>query len=77
VCGAEWSGFRAEHCKVCHETFTGSRAGDMHRVGDHDIRTGPGRRRCRTTAEMLERKMTRNLQGVWTSGGENPWKASA
>lgn len=55
-CGAHWSGQRMEHCPVagCHKTFSSSRAGDMHRTGDHAVTFGPDRRRCRTADEMLK-----------------------
>lgn len=46
-CGAVWSGHRAEHCTICHETFSGSTTGDAHRVGPHD-----GNRRCLTGDEL-------------------------
>lgn len=75
-CGNAWGGMRTEHCKVCHQTFTGTIAGDKHRVGDHGVFTGPGRRRCLTPVEMRERGMNLNGHGVWTSGGDNPWEAA-
>lgn len=69
-CDATWTGTRIEHCTAtgCHQTFTGSSAGDMHRVGDHGIWEGPDRRRCLTPAEMTEKGMTQNGRGQWTSG---------
>lgn len=72
-CGATWAGMRIEHCPACHETFTGTRAGDKHRTGDHAVFVGPERRRCLSPAEMTERGMVRNDRGVWTLGGVNPW----
>jgi hypothetical protein len=51
-CGAAWSGLRIEHCMSCHETFSGTSAGDLHRVGEHGVKEGPDRRRCLTVAEM-------------------------
>lgn len=30
-CGKSWGGTRAEHCTVCHETFSGATSGDKHR----------------------------------------------
>lgn len=68
-CGTSWSGMKIEHCPECHQTFTGTSAGDKHRTGDHAVSTGPDRRRCRTVEEMLEVWMTQNRRGVWTSGG--------
>jgi hypothetical protein len=59
---------RAEHCTVCHETFTGSEAGDWHRTGAHGVTTGPERRRCLTVAEMLALGMTRTAAGLWQRG---------
>jgi hypothetical protein len=63
-CGASWTGHRIEHCTVCHQTFTGTRPGDMHRAwkakGISD--------RCLTVDEMLAKGMTRNRFGHWTTG---------
>jgi hypothetical protein len=39
-------GGRHEFCNACGETFSCTKAGDMHRVGDHAQSTGPNRRRC-------------------------------
>lgn len=75
-CRKTWGGLRAEHCRVCHETFSGSSAGDKHRTGDHGVFVGPERRRCLTSDEMTERGMEQNDRGIWTTGGENPWAAS-
>lgn len=78
-CGATWSGHRIEHCPSCHETFTGTSAGDRHRVGDHALSKGPKRRRCLSVEEMSERGMTKNARGQWGNGGEMPrfWDAQA
>jgi len=67
-CGASWTGMRLEHCTVCHQTFTGTEAGDMHRTGDHALDAGPARRRCLTIAEMLDRGMVLNGAGYWMRG---------
>lgn len=75
-CGAAWSGHRIEHCTACHETFTGTTSGDMHRTGKHHLSTGPDRRRCLTVDEMLVKGMTRNARGHWTTGASNPRWAS-
>ena len=76
-CSASWAGLRIEHCPSCHQTFTGSTAGDMHRVGDHAVFEGPDRRRCLTADEMTEKGMTQNDRGVWTTGRNNDeWWAS-
>lgn len=68
---------RIEHCAGCHETFTGTSAGDKHRVGDHSVSFGPDRRRCLTVAEMLAKGMARNKRGHWmTTAESNPrWTA--
>lgn len=62
---------KQEHCVApgCHQTFSGTTAGDMHRVGKHHVSTGPDRRRCMTEAEMLARGMTRNSFGIWMCPG--------
>lgn len=69
TCGKSWTGFRMEHCTVCHETFSGTTAGDKHRTGDHNTYSGPSRRRCLSGAEMRKRGMEQNARGVWTNGG--------
>jgi len=76
TCLAEWGGFRAEHCRVCHQTFSGTSTGDTHRVGDHGTLLLPLGRRCLTPAEMDARGMVLNRNKIWTSGGENPWAAT-
>lgn len=63
-CGATFSG-RQEHCPACHLTFSGSYAGDMHRVGDW---TEENPRRCRTAAELENAGAYRGEDGVWYSG---------
>ena len=68
-CGAEWTGLRVEHCAACHETFTGTSAGDKHRTGEHHLSVGPYRRRCLTPVEMAAKGMTRNSRGHWSTGG--------
>lgn len=40
-CDTTIIGYRPEHCTICHETFNGTHVGDMHRVGDHGVKTGP------------------------------------
>jgi hypothetical protein len=64
-CGKTYGGGRTEHCTACHETFSGSSAGDRHRIGRHGVD-----RRCRTRAEMVSLGMTQNARGVWTNGGD-------
>ena len=34
-CDSTIIGYKPEHCTICHETFTSTISGDMHRVGDH------------------------------------------
>ena len=69
---AHWTGHRTEHCCACGETFTGTTAGDMHRVGDHAISVGPDRRRCLRLFEMVDKgmKFTVNAHGtrIWNTG---------
>lgn len=72
-CHATLSGTKTQHCTVCHETFTGTTAGDMHRTGRYGTTTGPDRRRCLTIEEMLAKDMERNRKGYWTTGGTSPW----
>jgi hypothetical protein len=40
-CGTTYTGHRVEHCTGCHQTFTATAPGDMHRVGRHDVTEGP------------------------------------
>lgn len=80
--GVRWTGTRAEHCESCGEVFSGSTAGDMHRVGDHAVSTGPTRRRCLTRLEMLEKGMEPRVNAhgteIWTTGArlETPFYVS-
>ena len=71
-CPATWTGLRIQHCTACHETFTGTASGDMHRVGRYDTTAGPDRRRCLTTEEMGDKGMTLNKRGQWTTGAPSP-----
>lgn len=74
ACGKSWTGMRAEHCPACHETFNGTRAGDMHRVGDFN----DGSRRCLTPEEMLGKGLVLNARGLWgRPGPEGPHPAAA
>lgn len=62
-CGKEIRGGKAEHCSVCHQTFTGTSAGDAHRVGSHGVD-----RRCLTPDEMRshpKRPMEQDRRGYW------------
>lgn len=77
-CGAEWYGFKLEHCTVagCHRTFSSTRAGDMHRTGDHAKTFGPDRRRCKTDDEMNKSGLVARDNGkgliVWGRAGSAP-----
>lgn len=68
--GVRWTGHTAQHCCACGEVFSGETAGNMHRVGDHAVSTGPTRRRCLTADEMLAKGMTylTNAHGTWIWG---------
>ena len=68
--GSRWTGLKAQHCCACGETFSGETAGNMHRIGDHAVFTGPNRRRCLTADEMLAKGMTfiTNAHGTWIWG---------
>lgn len=77
VCNKPTPFSRLEHCRVCHQTFAATAAGDSHRTGEHGVS-----RRCRTTDEMLAGGMwtTTNTEGgiVWhgkwsESGVQKRW----
>ena len=72
-CGATWTGARMEHCSEpgCHQTFSGTASGDMHRTGAHHISRGPGRRRCLTADEMIAKGMVKNARGAWASKADS------
>lgn len=79
TCHVTVHGLRAEHCTVCHRTFSGATSGDMHRVGKHGIKTGPDRRRCLTGDELTERgliydgtKTLWRLPGTWNGPSDHP-----
>ena len=75
-------GSKMQHCGVCHRTFSGSLAGDMHRAPIAARRDSRGRmipldhrRRCMTEEEMkaLGMYMDSRLK-VWRSSlGDSPW----
>lgn len=60
-CGKTWTGTQPEHCTVCHETFGGTRAGDLHRVGSYSAPGDP--RRCLDPTDL---GMSLNARGIWT-----------
>lgn len=66
-------GSNAQHCKVegCHQTFGGTGAGDLHRVGRHGVD-----RRCLTPAEM-EAAGLRLVRGIWKREGPLTRRAAA
>lgn len=64
-----------EHCAVCHQTFSGTAAGDMHQVGKCHIRTGPDRMRCLSVDEMLALGMAQNARGIWMTPSAE-WRAA-
>jgi hypothetical protein len=68
-CDAEWLGLHAEHCKVCHQTFAGTESGDSHRVGEHDVWSGPLARRCLGAFEME----AGGMWSTWNSRGAQIW----
>lgn len=57
----------AQHCAVCHETFSSTSAGDKHRVGPWTAR------RCLSPEEMQEAGLRRNSRGVWAIASKTPW----
>lgn len=65
-------GYKTEHCAEFHETFTRTKAGDMHRVGKHGVAEGPDRRRCLSPFEMKAKGMRTTNRGYWTTGEEFP-----
>lgn len=72
-CGYVWTAARVEHCVAldgitgdrCCASFTGSKTGDTHRVGDHNERTGSDRRRCLSEAEMRAAGLDLDERGIW------------
>lgn len=63
VCGKSWGGLKAEHCTGCHETFSGTAAGDRHRKGPGDDR------HCVDPASV---GLHRDARGVWRGDGSSP-----
>lgn len=58
-CGERITGRKLEHCPECHQTFTCTRSGDLHRAG------APSARRCLPPVDMMERGLTLNTRGHW------------
>jgi len=74
ACGKSWAGYRAEHCTICHETFSGTTAGDKHRQGPFTARI------CAPPDSV---GLHRDPQGIWRlpgsprgTDGAVPWEAS-
>jgi len=65
-CGKRVSG-NAQHCACCHETFSGTTAGDKHRAGPWSSR------RCLNSGEMQEAGLRQNARGVWGSSAPSTW----
>lgn len=63
ACGKSWTGLRKEHCPACHETFSSTRAGDLHRRGEFGVD-----RRCVNPAEagLILTKGVWHRPGTWT-----------
>lgn len=61
LCRYTWTAPRAEHCTVCHQTFGGTYAGDMHRVGKFNDPDDP--RRC---LKGDEAGLQLNNRGHWS-----------
>lgn len=59
-CKKNITGGKLEHCPVCHETFTGTESGDLHRAGRHGVD-----RHCLTPAQMEAKGLTRTSKGYW------------
>lgn len=60
-------GHKPEHCPECHETFTCTPAGDMHRAGRHGVV-----RHCLDPAQMEAKGMVQNQKGYWMTRGGFP-----
>lgn len=50
-------------CRGCGQIFSGELGFNKHRVGSHSKRE----RRCLTVDEMLDKGLTRNDKGLWTT----------
>ena len=73
------AGGRTEHCTVCHQTFSSTIPGDLHRVGHHGVKEGPDRRRCLTVEEMRDLRTKAGKprlkltdRGVWVTWSDTP-----
>lgn len=70
-CEKTWTAMRAEHCPACHETFSGQKAGDRHRVGSFLGRHG---RRCIPAYLLRTTGLVLDSRGIW-AGAE--WRDRA
>lgn len=52
-------------CGACGRIFSSVSSFDKHRVGKFE----PMERRCLSEQEMLDKGMTKNDKGWWTTGG--------
>jgi hypothetical protein len=55
TCNKWIHGLKPEHCMVCHETFSGTRAADLHRKNG----------RCLSVLEMVKKNFSQNRLGYW------------
>lgn len=62
-CGSVWTGYKAEHCVACHETFTGNEAGEKHRKGEYPDR------RCSTEDLFWNKK-----RQMWQATEPGSWE---
>lgn len=66
TCEKQWTGYKAEHCASCHETFSSTTAGDEHRKGKF-----PDGRYCDTSdLEWNEKRQLWKLPGTWSPEDE-------
>lgn len=73
-CDKRWKTHRAEHCPACHETFSGTKTGDAHRVGEHGVTEGPERRRCLAPSEVLIKRGKRGTFGLKWNEDRQYWQ---
>jgi hypothetical protein len=73
-CEKRWKTHRAEHCPACHETFSGTKTGDAHRVGEHGVTEGPGRRQCLPPSEVWIKRGKRGTFGLKWNEERQYWQ---
>jgi hypothetical protein len=59
---------KRNQCGACNEYFNSFGAFDKHRVGKYGKD-----RRCLTTEEMIEKKMSKNEAGFWIGEKMKTW----